>query len=50
LRRKFVITSTNVDHVRQVAGSDERVIEIVGKPYDLGELTDGGEAGRSSAF
>jgi DNA-binding response OmpR family regulator len=34
----FVVTSTNAAHVRRIAGTDEPVLEIVGKPYDLGQL------------
>ena len=33
--RRFVITSTNAQRVREVAGGAEHVLEIVGKPYDL---------------
>jgi|SRR5688572_336039 len=33
----FVLTTTNVKHVRQLAG-DLEVHEIVGKPYDLDEI------------
>ena len=32
---QFVITSTNAAHVQALAGRDERIYEIVGKPYDL---------------
>lgn len=32
---KFVITTTNERHVRQLAGPDVELFEIVGKPYDL---------------
>lgn len=31
----FVVTTTNVKHVRAVAGEGPQLIEIVGKPYDL---------------
>jgi DNA-binding NarL/FixJ family response regulator len=31
----FVVTTTNVRHVEQIAGSQPKVYEIVGKPYDL---------------
>jgi hypothetical protein len=33
----FVLTTTNVRHVRQLAGNEE-LHEIVGKPYDLDEI------------
>lgn len=33
---KFMITTTNVKHVRDVAGEGPELFEIVGKPYDLG--------------
>ena len=33
--RRFVITSTNAQRVREVAGEAEHVLEIVGNPYDL---------------
>jgi CheY-like chemotaxis protein len=33
----FVLTTTNVRHVRQLAGAEE-LHEIVGKPYDLDEI------------
>jgi DNA-binding response OmpR family regulator len=33
----FVLTTTNVRHVRQLAGS-EPLHEIVGKPYDIDEI------------
>ena len=36
--RKVVLTSTNRKHVEQLAGRDETIYEIVGKPYDLGRL------------
>src|SRR5215203_51562 len=32
---RFIITTTNVSHVREVAGSGHELFEIVGKPYDL---------------
>jgi CheY-like chemotaxis protein len=31
----FVLTTTNTAQVRKVAGADEPIHEIVGKPYDL---------------
>jgi CheY-like chemotaxis protein len=36
----FVITSTNAAKVRELVGTDERVLEIVGKPYDLDAIVD----------
>jgi DNA-binding response OmpR family regulator len=35
---RFVITTTHAVHVRSVAGVNEEVLEIVGKPYDLAQL------------
>jgi CheY-like chemotaxis protein len=37
-KRQFVVTSTHVGHVRELVGRDERVYEIVGKPFDLEEI------------
>lgn len=36
--RRFVLMSTNEKRVREVAGVDEDIIEIVGKPFDLQQL------------
>ena len=36
----FLITTTNVRHVREVAGEGPELFEIVGKPYDLGKIVD----------
>lgn len=36
--RQFVITSTNAAYVQKIAGNDQRVYEIVGKPVDLDEI------------
>lgn len=35
---RFVVTTTHAAHVRSVAGVDEEVLEIVGKPYDLAQV------------
>jgi CheY-like chemotaxis protein len=32
---RFVVTTTNVAHVQKVAGKEQLLHEIVGKPYDL---------------
>ena len=37
---KFVVTTTNVKRVREVAGADCELLEIVGKPYDLQVIVD----------
>ena len=34
----FVITTTNVKHVRAIAGPDHQLLEIIGKPYDLDQV------------
>ena len=35
----FVLTSTNVKHVEDLAkGNEQRIYEIVGKPFDLAEI------------
>ncbi len=36
--RRFVLTSTNARNVREIVGSDEEIIEVVGKPFDLQQL------------
>ena len=48
---KFLITTTNAKHVREVAGADTEVFEIVGKPYDLELVVDAVKkiTGRASA-
>ena len=36
----FVLTTTNVSQVADIVGRHEQILEIVGKPYDLGLLID----------
>ena len=38
--RKYVLTSTNPARVHQVAGIDEPVHEVIGKPYDMHLIID----------
>lgn len=38
--RKFVITTTNVARVREVAGDGADLYEIIGKPYDINQILD----------
>lgn len=33
-----VLTSTNVDYVRKIVGTDSHVYEFIGKPYDLQQI------------
>jgi len=35
---RFVVTTTNVAQVEKVAGSEQLLHEIVGKPYDLDQV------------
>jgi len=35
---QFVLTSMNARHVEQLGGLHQRVYEIVGKPFDIGEI------------
>jgi DNA-binding response OmpR family regulator len=34
----FIVTTTNVARVTEVAGPDQDLFEIVGKPYDLDQI------------
>lgn len=36
--RHFIVTTTNERHVRELAGTNQPLFEIVGKPYDLEQL------------
>jgi CheY-like chemotaxis protein len=38
--RQFVLTSPNADRARELSGDSDDVFEVVGKPYDVGALTD----------
>jgi CheY-like chemotaxis protein len=35
---RFVVTTTNVQQLRKVAGTDQELHEIIGKPYDLEDI------------
>jgi CheY-like chemotaxis protein len=37
-KRPIVLTSTNTRHVEQLAGRDEKIYEVVGKPFDLEQI------------
>jgi len=39
-KTKFIVTTTNEKHVRAIAGPNEQLFEIVGKPYDLGLIVE----------
>ena len=36
--RQFVVTSTNAHHVERLAGPQHHIYEILGKPFDLGQI------------
>lgn len=35
---QFVVTTTNAAHVTEIAGKDQHLIEIVGRPFDLDQV------------
>ena len=37
---KFVVTTTNEAQVRKIAGPEQELFEVVGKPYDLGLIVE----------
>lgn len=37
---RFLLTTTNIRHVRNASGTDQEMFEIVGKPYDLGLIVE----------
>lgn len=39
-RREFVVTSVNTREVQKVASGSGAIYEVVGKPYDLGQIVD----------
>jgi CheY-like chemotaxis protein len=39
-RCRFIITTTNVQQLRKVAGPSQELHEIIGKPYDLEVIVD----------
>ena len=45
--RRFVLTSTNPSRVQQIANTDQQILEIIGKPYDLQMITDAVKAALS---
>jgi hypothetical protein len=46
---RVVVTSTNANHVRALAGDAVTVYEIIGKPYDLGVVVRAVEAALGSS-
>ena len=39
-KRKFLVTTTNMNRVREVTDNPPEMFEIVGKPYDLGIIVE----------
>lgn len=39
-KKRWVITSTNPERVREIARPEEPIFEIIGKPYDLGMIVE----------
>lgn len=39
-KRKFVLTTTNIQRVREAVDNPPEMFEIVGKPYDLGVIVE----------
>ena len=39
-KRKFVLTTTNIQRVREAIENPPEMFEIVGKPYDLGVIVE----------
>jgi hypothetical protein len=39
-KRKFVLTTTNLQRVREATTNPPEIFEIVGKPYDLGLIVE----------
>jgi CheY-like chemotaxis protein len=35
---QIVLTSTNAQQAQKLAGTDEKIYEVIGKPYDLDEI------------